>query len=50
MATPHVVGLIAYLISVDGDISPAEMSAKLQGLAKKDVLSGIREYFWREYP
>lgn len=46
MATPHVVGLIAYLISAEGNIPTAAMSAKLQGLAKKDVLSGIREYFW----
>jgi len=45
MATPHVAGLIAYLISAEGNISTGQMSAKLQRLAKKDVLSGIREYF-----
>ncbi|KAF8996963.1 serine protease [Cyathus striatus] len=41
MATPHVAGLIAYLIARDGNVSPADMSTKLQSLSLKGVLSGI---------
>ncbi|KAI0077290.1 serine protease [Panus rudis PR-1116 ss-1] len=41
MATPHVAGLIAYLISVEGNSSPAAISDRLKSLAVKGVLSGI---------
>jgi hypothetical protein len=44
MACPHVAGLIAYFISAEKNISPEEMSKKLQRLAKRNVLTGIREY------
>ena len=44
MAAPHVAGLIAYLIARDGNIAPAAMQTKLQGLAKKNALKDIREY------
>ena len=43
MATPHIAGLIAYLICLQGNISPAAMSTKLKTLSLKGVLSGIRE-------
>ncbi|KAH8800524.1 serine protease [Flagelloscypha sp. PMI_526] len=41
MATPHVAGLIAYLISVTGEKTPAAMTAYLQSLCLKNVVSGI---------
>ncbi|KAL0948858.1 hypothetical protein HGRIS_008978 [Hohenbuehelia grisea] len=41
MATPHVSGLVAYLIAQHGNISPEEMSEKLKELALNDVLTGI---------
>ena len=44
MATPHVAGLVAYLISKDGNISPAAMTTKIKNLSVKNVLTGVREY------
>ncbi|KAF9524976.1 serine protease [Crepidotus variabilis] len=41
MATPHISGLIAYLLSKDGSISPAEMTTKLQALSLKNVITEI---------
>ncbi|KIM35761.1 hypothetical protein M413DRAFT_32226 [Hebeloma cylindrosporum] len=41
MATPHVAGLIAYLIRLQGNITPAAMSTKLKNLSLKGVLTGI---------
>lgn len=41
MATPHIAGLIAYLISVRGNTTPAAMTALLQSLSLKGVVSGI---------
>ncbi|KAF8662094.1 hypothetical protein AX16_001204 [Volvariella volvacea WC 439] len=41
MATPHVAGLSAYLISKDGNLSPAALSTKIQSLAVKGVLTNI---------
>ncbi|KAJ3576376.1 hypothetical protein NP233_g467 [Leucocoprinus birnbaumii] len=41
MATPHIAGLIAYLISVRGNTSPAAMTSLLQSLSQKGVISGI---------
>jgi len=46
MACPHVAGLIAYFISAEKNISPEEMSKKIQRLAKQNVLTGIREYHY----
>jgi cerevisin len=43
MATPHVAGLIAYLISLNGNVSPATMSTNLKSLSTKNAISGIRE-------
>ncbi|TEB21721.1 serine proteinase [Coprinellus micaceus] len=39
MATPHVAGLIAYLISVQGNITPAAMSQKLKDMSLKNMLN-----------
>jgi subtilisin family serine protease len=33
MATPHVVGLAAYLLGLDGKITPAALKKKIQSLA-----------------
>ncbi|KAA1471520.1 serine protease [Dentipellis sp. KUC8613] len=41
MATPHVAGLIAYLIGRDGNASPASISSTLKGLGVSGALSGI---------
>ena len=44
MATPHVAGLVAYLIGLRGDMSPAQMSALVQSLSGKGEISGLREW------
>jgi len=41
MATPHVAGLIAYIISLNGDLSPSAATAKMLSLAQSNKLSGI---------
>lgn len=41
-ATPHIAGLVAYLIGLNGNVSPATMSANIKSLALSGVLSGIR--------
>jgi len=41
MATPHVTGLIAYIISLNGALSPAAATAKMLSLAQPNKLGGI---------
>ncbi|KAG8781989.1 subtilisin-like serine protease [Ceratobasidium sp. 428] len=41
MATPHVSGLIAYLLATEGKRSPKEMRARIKQLAPDNVLTGI---------
>ena len=41
MATPHITGLIAYFISVNGNISPAAMIKLIQDDAQKNALSNM---------
>jgi cerevisin len=41
MATPHVAGAIAYLITKEGNISPAAMSDKLKSYSRKGYISGV---------
>ncbi|KAH6897970.1 serine protease [Coprinopsis sp. MPI-PUGE-AT-0042] len=41
MATPHVAGLVAYLIAKDGNASPAELSEKVKALSVKGTLGNI---------
>ncbi|KAJ2928325.1 hypothetical protein H1R20_g8752, partial [Candolleomyces eurysporus] len=41
MASPHVTGLVAYLIALQGNIEPAAMRKKVQELGTRDVLSDI---------
>lgn len=45
MATPHVAGVVAYLIAKDGNISPAAMETKIKNLSTKNAISGIRQSF-----
>ncbi len=39
----HVAGLVAYLISREGNRSPAAMSARLTALGVKGAVSGVRK-------
>ncbi|KAF6748693.1 serine protease [Ephemerocybe angulata] len=41
MATPHIAGLIAYLIGKDGNGTPAEIEAKIKALGVSGALTGI---------
>ncbi|RDB21646.1 Cuticle-degrading protease [Hypsizygus marmoreus] len=41
MATPHIAGLVAYLIAKNGNSSPASIAATIQSLSVKNALSGI---------
>jgi len=41
MATCYVAGLIAYLIGLSGNLSPAAMSTKVANMAVKNVLTGV---------
>jgi len=50
MATPHVAGLAAYLIALEGNLSPADLEAKIKAYSIKDVLTGIRELLFFPAP
>ncbi|KAJ1303238.1 hypothetical protein OPQ81_011436 [Rhizoctonia solani] len=41
MATPHVAGLVAYLLAVEGRRTPANMMDRIKQLAPDRVLTGI---------
>ncbi|CAE6478514.1 unnamed protein product [Rhizoctonia solani] len=41
MATPHVAGLVAYLLALEGRRTPANMMTRIKQLAPDRVLSGI---------
>jgi subtilisin family serine protease len=41
MATPHVAGLAAYILALEGKKSPAALSARIQALAIKNVVTGV---------
>ncbi|CAE6442372.1 unnamed protein product [Rhizoctonia solani] len=43
MAAPHVAGLVAYLIGLEGPRTPPEMKTRVQALARADILSDIRK-------
>jgi cerevisin len=43
MATPYVAGLIACIISRDGNLLPAEMQNKVKATATQGKLSGLRK-------
>ena len=50
MATPHIAGLVATIISRDGNDSPAAISTKIQTLSTKGALSSIREHLFISTP
>ncbi|KAG5640906.1 hypothetical protein DXG03_006680 [Asterophora parasitica] len=41
MATPHVAGLVAYLVGKNGNSSPASITALLKSLSVKSILTGV---------
>ncbi|KAJ2932569.1 hypothetical protein H1R20_g4571, partial [Candolleomyces eurysporus] len=41
MATPHVAGIVAYLIAKDGNLSPAAMETKIKSLSVGGILTQI---------
>ncbi|KAH6910918.1 serine protease [Coprinopsis sp. MPI-PUGE-AT-0042] len=41
MATPHVAGLVAYLIAKDGNLSPAAMETKIKNLSATGYITGL---------
>ena len=45
MATPHVAGFAAYLLSFDSALTPAQIATVINEKSLKDVLTGVREYF-----
>ena len=44
MSTPHVSGLVAYLLGLDSSLSPAQVEATIKNKALPDVLFGVRKY------
>ncbi|KAF9791980.1 serine protease [Thelephora terrestris] len=41
MATPHVSGLVAYLLGLDSSLSPTQVEATIKSQALNNVLSGV---------
>ena len=41
MATPHIVGLGAYLLALEGARQPGALCERIRALATRDVLSGV---------
>jgi subtilisin family serine protease len=41
MATPHVAGLAAYLLSLEGKKSPSDLAARIAALAQKNRITGV---------
>ncbi|KAJ2918786.1 hypothetical protein MD484_g1573, partial [Candolleomyces efflorescens] len=41
MASPHVAGLVAYLIELEGNIDPEQMQTKVKELGEKNALSDL---------
>ncbi|KAH7083070.1 subtilisin-like protease [Paraphoma chrysanthemicola] len=42
MATPHVAGLAAYILSLEGKVTPAALSSRLTTLSTKNKITGLR--------
>ncbi|KAH8700068.1 subtilisin-like protease [Phaeosphaeriaceae sp. PMI808] len=42
MATPHVAGLAAYILALEGKKTPAALSTRLQALSLKDKITGLK--------
>ncbi|KXS97164.1 hypothetical protein AC578_3068 [Pseudocercospora eumusae] len=43
MATPHVAGLAAYLLALEGPRSPAELCERIRELATRDLIGDVGE-------
>jgi hypothetical protein len=41
MATPHVAGLGAYLLGLEGKKTPAALSSRIVSLASKNKITGL---------
>ncbi|CAE6427358.1 unnamed protein product [Rhizoctonia solani] len=41
MACPHVAGMVATILSQEGDMSPADMATRLKGLGTQNALSSV---------
>jgi subtilisin family serine protease len=41
MAAPHVAGLAAYLLGLEGKMAPSALAARIQALALKDKTTGV---------
>lgn len=41
MATPHVAGLAAYLLSLEGNMAPSALAARIQTLSQKNKIAGV---------
>jgi cerevisin len=41
MASPHIAGLAAYLLALEGQRSPADLKARIQGLGQNGVIRGV---------
>ena len=41
MASPHVAGLGAYLLGLEGKKTPAALGARIQALAARNKVSGV---------
>jgi len=42
MATPHVAGLAAYILALEGKVSPATLASRLTTLSTKNKITGLR--------
>ena len=41
MATPHVAGLAAYLLGLEGKMAPDVLAARIQTLSLKNKITGV---------
>ena len=44
MATPHVAGYAAYILTLDSSLTPAAVESVIQLSALNNILSGIRKF------
>jgi subtilisin family serine protease len=42
MATPHVAGLAAYILALEGKVSPAALTSRLTALSTKNKITGLK--------
>lgn len=42
MATPHVAGLAAYILALEGKVTPAALSSRLTALATTGKITGLK--------